>query len=136
MNTINESPLAAWRRYLSKGQVAYQVSMQDGAPIFFPRVIAPHSGAANLEWRISKGLGTVYSTTTVYRKNEAPLNIALIDLDEGYRLMSRVENINAEAVTIGLRVKSVVREADSEAPYPVFEPVTADKSRQERSNGA
>jgi len=120
MERLEESPLAAWRRHLAQGKLAYQVS-PDGEPVFFPRVMAPRTGATGLQWRISEGLGTVYSTTVVYRRDEAPLNVALIEMDEGFRLMSRVEGMDAEAVRIGLRVRVTVRDADGDAPYPVFE---------------
>jgi uncharacterized OB-fold protein len=54
----------------------------------------------------------VYSTTTVRRKAEAggDYNIALIDLEEGVRMMSRVEAVQAADVTIGLRVEVKVKE--------------------------
>ena len=125
MEQINESPLAGWRRYLSQGKLAYQVDLTTGAAVFFPRVVAPISGSTRLEWRESVGRGSVYSATTVYRKNEAPLNVALIQLDEGFRLMSRVEGIEADEVKIGMRVQVSVRKDAEGVPYPVFEPVDA-----------
>src|SRR5690349_12567790 len=98
-----QSPLGTYLEYAKKGELAYQVA--DGKAIFYPRVMAPRSGNGNVEWRVSKGLGTVYATTVVYYKNEQPLNIALIDMDEGFRLMSRVEDVDAMQVKIGMRVK-------------------------------
>ncbi len=41
--------------------------------------MAPGSGSTNIEWRVSKGLGTVHATTATHYKGEAPLNIALIE---------------------------------------------------------
>ena len=53
-----------------------------------------------------------------------PYNVALIDCDEGFRLMSRVEDLPPEVVRIGMRVKfRVHRPAGDEPPYPVFVPV-------------
>ena len=50
--------------------------------------------------------------------------MALIDCDEGFRLMSRVEDIPPEAVKIGMRVRfRVHRPGGDEPPYPVFVPV-------------
>lgn len=127
MERINESPLAGWRRYLAQGKLAYQVDHTTNAPVFFPRVAAPGSGSSELEWRVSKGVGTVYSTTTAYRKNEAPLNVVLVDLDEGFRMMSRVEGIEAEDVWVGMRVKVAMRQGEAGTPYPVFEPLVGAK---------
>jgi uncharacterized OB-fold protein len=99
--------------------LAYQVT-EDGKPVFYPRVASPETGGA-LTWRVSKGLGTVYSTTVIYNRNEAPFNVALIDMDEGFRLMSRVEDIDPMAVKIGMRVKFRTHAGDDkQPPYPVF----------------
>src|SRR5215208_6097749 len=100
---MESSPLGTYIEHLKKGELAYQVT-EDGKPIFYPRAVAPVTGGT-LEWRVSKGLGTVYSTTAVHYKGEPPLNVALVDMDEGCRLMSRVEGIDAMDVKSGMRVK-------------------------------
>ena len=52
-----------------------------------------------------------------------PFNVALIDCDEGFRLMSRVEDIAPEQVKIGMRVKLPrAPPGGEEPPYPVFTP--------------
>jgi len=123
------SPLNTYIEHCRKGELAYQVCRDDNTPVFFPRVVAPKTGSANLEWRISKGLGTVHATTVVYYKNEPPLNVALIDLDEGFRMMSRVEDIDALQVKIGMRVRVRMHPGDDkQPPYPVFTPLAPDPS--------
>jgi uncharacterized OB-fold protein len=86
-------------------------------------VICPFTGSDKLEWRISKGLGTVYATTIVHPAEGKPFNVALIDCDEGFRLMSRVEDIAPEAVRIGQRVRFRVHTPSGDDPYPVFTPL-------------
>jgi uncharacterized OB-fold protein len=122
MQSLTEqSPLGTFIDHVKKGELAYQVT-EDGKAIFYPRAVAPVTGGT-LEWRVSKGLGTVYSTTAVYYKGEPPLNVALIDMDEGFRLMSRVEGIDAIQVKIGMRVKFKAHPGDEkQQPYPVFTP--------------
>jgi uncharacterized OB-fold protein len=118
-----QSPLGVYLEHCKKGELAYQVCTDDNTPVFYPRSVAPKTASTNLEWRISKGLGTVYSTTVIYTRDKPPHNVALIDMDEGYRLMSRVEDIDPMQVKIGMRVK--VRMApgdDKQPPYPVFTP--------------
>jgi hypothetical protein len=86
-------------------------------------VLCPFTGTERLEWRVSKGLGTVHATTVVHPSQGAPYNVALIDCDEGFRLMSRVEDIAPEKVSIGQRVRFRVHKRSGEdAPYPVFVP--------------
>jgi uncharacterized protein len=127
-----KSPLGTFLEHLNKGELAYQVA-EDGTAVFYPRAVAPRTGG-KLEWRVSKGLGTVYSTTVVYYKGEPPLNVALVDMDEGFRLMSRVEDIDPMAVKIGMRVKFRARLGDEkQPPYPVFTPsLTPDLSAEGR----
>ena len=93
-----ESPLATYQAYLEQGELAYQWSPEANRAVFYPRVICPFTGSDRLEWRVSAGLGTVYATTVTHPREGAPYNVALIDCDEGFRLMSRVEDIAPEAV--------------------------------------
>ena len=80
--------------------------------MFYPRVLCPFTGSDELEWRVSKGLGTVYATTVVHPAEGKPFNVALVDCDEGFRLMSRVEDIAPEQVRIGQRVRFRVHKAE------------------------
>lgn len=113
------SPLATYQAHLDRGELAYQVTA-DGRAVFFPRVVAPGDGGA-LAWKVSRGLGTVHASTAVYRRGEPALNVVLIEMDEGFRLMSRVEDMPAEQVAIGMRVRLRVRAASGEEPaIPVF----------------
>jgi len=122
----SDSPLTTYLAYLERGELAYQYSPSAGGAVFYPRVIAPKTGKADLEWRISKGLGTVYSTTVVHPQQGDPYNVALIDVDEGFRMMSRVEDIAPTKVHIGMRVRFRVHKAEGdEPPYPVFAPAEA-----------
>jgi uncharacterized protein len=123
------SPLNVYYEQCRKGDLAYQVCTDDGAPVFYPRVCAPGTGSPNLEWRVSAGLGTVYATTVVHYRNEPPLNVVLIDLDEGFRMMSRVEGIDPMDVKIGMRVKLRMHPGDEkQPPYPVFVPLIPEPS--------
>jgi hypothetical protein len=114
------SPLATYLSYLERDELAYQFSPSANAAVFYPRVIAPGTGADDLQWRVSGGLGVVYATTAVHPQQGAPYNVALIDMDEGFRLMSRVEDIAPAAVKIGQRVKFRVHRQEAEDPCPVF----------------
>jgi uncharacterized protein len=123
MERILRSPLAVYQGYLDRGELAYQWSPEANRAVFFPRVICPFTGSDRLEWRVSAGLGTVYATTVTHPREGAPYNVALIDMDEGFRLMSRVEDIAPEAVRIGMRVRFRVYRAGGDEPAcPVFAP--------------
>jgi len=120
------SPFATYVSHLEKGELAYQFSPQANRAVFFPRVICPFTGSDKLEWRIASGRGIVHATTVVHPAEGGPFNVALIDCDEGFRLMSRVEDIEPDAVKIGMRVKfRVHKQGGDEPPIPVFTPEAA-----------
>ncbi len=99
------APADLFAEHCARGELAYQVDAA-GRAVFHPRV-------GRYEWRVSAGLGTVYSTTVVHRRGEEPHDISLIDLDEGFRMMSRVRG----GGEIGMRVRVAFEDG-----LPVFEP--------------
>ena len=78
---------------LAEGRFLIQQCGDCSQHIYFPREVCPHCGSNTLALVAPAGLGTVYSVTTVRRKPDAggDYNVCLIDLDEGVRLMSRVD---------------------------------------------
>ncbi len=117
----DEAPAEVYWRYLEAGELGFQRCRGCGTAIFYPRVLCPACGGVSLEWRASSGRGTVYATTAVYRRDAEPYNVALVDLEEGFRMMSRVEGVPAEEVEVGTRVTlQINREEDG--PVPVFVP--------------
>ena len=82
--------------------------------MYYPRESCTHCGSAAMEWKAPSGMGTVHAVTTVRRKptEGGDLNVSLVDLDEGVRLMSRVDNLPPAAVRIGQRVKARVQVKD------------------------
>ncbi len=115
------APTEMYTRYLGEGKLAFQHCTGCGRAVFYPRVLCPYCGSTSLEWRESSGHGAVYTATAIYRRDREPHNVALVDLDEGFRMMSRVEGIVAEEVEIGMRVSFEAREEEGE-PVAVFLP--------------
>ena len=102
---------------LQAGVFTIQHCGQCNNSIFYPRMICPHCGSDDLHWYEPSGKGTVYSTTVVRNKPEkgGDYNVALIDLEEGPRMMSRVEQIAPDEVKIGLAVNARVKQTDDSA---------------------
>lgn len=116
-------PEAEYLAFLAQGKFMIQRSRASGRCIFHPRVIEPGTGSTDLEWIEASGRGTVHSTTTVSQKPPAPgFNIALIDLEEGPRMMSRVEGIPSSQVAIGMKVTARVVTEDDGQHAVVFVP--------------
>lgn len=84
----------------------------DGCAMFFfpPRVLCPHCGSLEHAWVPASGNGTVYATTTV-RSSDASVpdwNVAIVELDEGPRMMSGVRERQPGDTAIGDRVRAEV----------------------------
>lgn len=120
---ITMNPEKEYFEHLAAGRFMIQRSRSTGGHVFYPRVAEPGTGATDLEWVEASGRGTVYSTTVIRQKAPTPnYNLALIDLAEGPRLMSRVEGIVPEAVKIGMAVKAKLV-AENGQTLVVFEPL-------------
>jgi uncharacterized protein len=119
-----EPPAGVHRRYLESGRLGFQRCPGCGAAVYYPRVVCPSCGGADLAWETSSGGGVVYATTAVYTREDEPHNVVLVDLEEGFRMMSRVEGAPAEDVKIGARVTLRV-DHEGDDPIPIF--VLSDK---------
>ena len=108
MPSPDPGPEKIYRDKLARGQFEIQKCAACGRHVFYPRVLCPHCGSSKLDWVSPSGHGTVYSTTVVRRKptDGGDYNVALIDLEEGVRMMSRVVESAPDQVRIGRRVKS------------------------------
>ena len=117
-------PGVLFQQFLRQGEFRLQCCETCGRQVFFPRTLCPFCGSEQLEWRLASGRGTVYSTTIVRRRPErgGDYNIAIIELSEGARMMSRVEDISPTEVRIGMAVEAAIR-GSSESPLVVFHPV-------------
>lgn len=125
----NRGPDKYFHDALKEGKFLIQRSQSSGAYVFFPRAIAPGTGADDLEWVEASGKATVHACTIVRRpeKYGGDYNLSLVELEEGTRLMSRVVNIAPDKVSIGmdLQAKIIVPDfgpnAKTGEPLVVFE---------------
>lgn len=116
MPTTTEGPEAEFKAFLKRGRFMIQRSRASGRYTFYPRVAIPGSGETDLEWVEASGRGTVHAIT-VNRGKDATYNIALVDLDEGARMMTRIDGV--ETIPIGTRVVARIVELKGE-PAVVF----------------
>lgn len=116
---LAQSPFGRSLDHAAKGELAFQRD-GSGKAFFPPRVIAPKDGAMPV-WDISAGRGVIHALTLVRHKGEPPLALAMIELDEGFRMMSHVLSDAPETLRIGDRVKVSFRPlAEGQPPMPVF----------------
>ena len=93
---------------------------------FYPRVLCPHCHSDAVEWVDACGTGTSYSFTIARRpagpafKADTPYVVAVIDLDEGARMMTNIVTDDVEAVRIGQRVTVRYDDVTDEVTLPKF----------------
>ena len=108
---------------VAAGRLDIQRCTACGRHVFYPRgSVCPHCGALALEWVTAAGRGVLHSFTVVHRAPpelaaEAPYVVALIDLEEGPRMMSRLVGVEPAAVAVGMAVELAI---SGEPPLPFF----------------
>ena len=111
-------PEAHWRAALADGRFLIQRDASDGTAYFPPRLAGPQGQP--LEWVEATGRGTVYSISVIHPKPpQQPYNVALVDLEEGARMMSLIEGADPAAIAIGSQVTAQIAETD-EGPQVIF----------------
>nr|WP_281497002.1 OB-fold domain-containing protein [Ornithinimicrobium sp. F0845] len=114
------APGTVFDRYAAEGVLAYQSCASCRQAVFPPRVLCPSCGSDDLDWLPSGGRGTVYSATVIAPRGKEPYTVALIDLDEGFRMMSTVTTGDDRPVAIDDSVTVSFRSSEAEPPLPVF----------------
>ncbi|MEM1155629.1 MAG: Zn-ribbon domain-containing OB-fold protein [Pseudomonadota bacterium] len=126
---ILPEPTALTRPYwegAKAGKLMLQYCEDCGEYQFYPRIICSNCGGDNPQWREASGRGRVASYTVVRHPisaaYEAPYVVALIDLEEGPRMMSSLIEVGADAVAIGDQVVVAFKAWSEEIDMPVFRP--------------
>ena len=94
---------------------------------FMPRHLCPACWSDQLEWVDVAGTGRVHSFTVIRRASDpafasrVPYVVALIELDEGPRMMANIVGDDALAVAIGDPVKVTFEDRGSGALIPQFQ---------------
>jgi len=91
-----------------------------------PSNVCPKCLGTQLEWVPLSGQGTIYSFIVVHRPQhpafleDAPYNVAIVELDEGPRLHGNVVECENAELTIGSPVEVVFDAVDDEVTLPKF----------------
>jgi hypothetical protein len=97
-----------------------------GLTHFLPRYLCPACWSTELDWMQASGLGTVHSFTVIRRaplpafSGRVPYVVALIDLDEGPRMMANILGDDALQTRIGDRVEACFEDRGEGAKVPQF----------------
>jgi len=98
---------------------------------FPPSNICPKCLAEPSEWVRLSGRGTIYSFIVIHRpqhpafQEDAPYNVAIVELEEGIRLHGNVVECRNEELAVGLPVEVVFDHVKDEVVLPKFRPRAA-----------
>ncbi len=110
---------------LAQGELRIQRCATCAKAVFYPRSICPYCHSDQLEWIVTSGKGTIYTYTVVHQAfgafvEDVPFVVALVELEEGVRMMSRIVDAPRERVTIGAPVRVTFAGAGEELTLPYF----------------
>ncbi len=99
------------------------------AVIWYPRSHCPICMSTDVSWIDAAGTGVVYSFSITRAasgtwKGALPYVLALVELDEGPRILTNIVGIDVDDVRIGMAVKVVFEDAIEGSALYRFAPVT------------
>ena len=106
-------------RWLSEDrQLLIGKAQASGRTFYPPRPLAPGT-LEQAETFPSAGVGSLYAFSHVLRGGPEPYVLAMVTLDEGPTLLTHMVDCDPGALSIGARVRMVVRNLAG-SPAPVF----------------
>jgi uncharacterized OB-fold protein len=124
---VDEESRGCWEA-LARHELYFQRCRDCGLRRFYPRALCPACLSSATDWVRASGRGTVYSFTVTHQnqapgfREELPYVLALVELEEGPRVMTNIVGCPPERVCIGLPVEVVFEDVTPEITLPKFRP--------------
>ena len=116
---IDEESRGFWEA-LTRHELYFQRCRDCGTKRLYPRALCTACLSSATEWVRASGRGIVYSFTVTHQnqspgfRDELPYVLAIVELEEGPRLMTNVVGCAPDAVRIGLPVQAVFEDVTPE----------------------
>jgi uncharacterized OB-fold protein/acyl dehydratase len=126
--TINEDNAFFWEG-VERGELLLQRCESCGALRHPPRPMCPH--CQSLDWEATRacGRGTIYSYAVTHYPEfppfEYPFATAIVELEEGARIVSNLVDADLDKLSVGMPVEVVFREVEEGLALPLFRPVVS-----------
>jgi uncharacterized protein len=111
-----------------EGQLLIQECKQCGSKIFYPRKYCPDCWSSELSWSRASGKAKVFSYSITHAGVEEhfyedlPFVLALVDLEEGVRMMTNIVGCPPEEVAIGMDIEVVFDHVTEDIALPKWKP--------------
>ena len=96
---------------------------------FYPRLYCMHCNSGTLQWVEASRRGTIYSFTIIHQNkspefgHDTPYNVAIVQLDEGPRMLSNIVDIEMADLKVDLPVTVIFDQVNETIALPRFRPL-------------
>ena len=113
-----------------RGVVLLQRCATCGTVVYYPRFLCPACHSTELVDIESSGRGTIYSYTVTSKgileyQDAGEYVLAMVELDEGPKMLTNIVDCDPAGLAIGQRVEVVFHRTDGDAALPRFRPSTS-----------
>lgn len=110
---------------IAQGELRIQRCDACSRAVFYPRALCPHCHSDQLSWITATGKGTIYSYTVAHQAfgsfaKDAPYVVAIVELAEGARMMTRIVDAPRERIAIGVPVQVTFTPIAEDITLPYF----------------
>lgn len=113
---------------LREGRLLIKRCASCGRAHYYPRTFCPHCWSTDVDWEEASGQGTVYTFSVVHQNDLPPFNervpyvAAIVELDEGPRMMTNIVDCELDGLAVGQRVEVTYRALSDDVTVPLFTP--------------
>lgn len=111
-----------------EGKLLLRSCNRCGVVHYYPRPFCPSCWSEDVTWVEASGRGTVYTYSTVYRNDLPPFNeqlpyvVAIVELEEGPRMMTRLVDTDGVELAVGMPVTADFTALTDDVSIVVFRP--------------
>jgi len=120
---------AWWWNEVADGRICLQRCKGCGELRHPPRPMCPSCRSQEWEAQEISGRGTLHTFTVIHYPQfpgyEFPILAALVDLEEGVRMVSNVTDCEPDDLEIGMALEALIHEDDDGFKLPLFRPAAA-----------
>lgn len=120
-----------WWEGTAQGKLRIRRCADCGRAHYYPRPFCPHCWSEQVSWEDACGRGTLYTYSIVFQNDlppfpdRVPYVAAVVDLDEGPRMMTNVVDCPFDQLRVGMPLEVTFRQETEQVTLPVFRPASA-----------
>jgi uncharacterized OB-fold protein len=116
-----DSDSEAWWAEVQEGQLMVNACRSCSRNSLYVRPFCPHCWSEDVELQLASGRARLYTWSVVHQTG-APYAVAMVDLDEGPRLMTAIEGCDPAELRADMELQLAFRTDDDGFAVPIFRP--------------